>query len=106
METPIEREGLGFARSILFTRAVRGTRVKRNRRRRAAEGLRKAEGNGVARQIRALIYRGSIPSTGRVSASKKEHAPSENRCVAMTKNYRVLDGRFFFNSGSLFRTRA
>ena len=101
METPKELEGLGFARSILFTRAVRGTRVKRNRRRRAAGGSRKGEGNGVARQIRALIYRGSIPSTGRVSASKKKHAPSENRHVAMTKNHRIFDGRCFLILGVL-----
>lgn len=74
-----DREGPGFTRSILFTRAVRGTRVKRNRPR-AAGGSRK-RGKEASWDTRVNLSPRSIPSTGRVSIRKKKEK-KERVCVA------------------------
>lgn len=75
-----DREGPGFTRSILFTRAVRGTRVKRNRPR-AAGGSRK-RGKEASWDTRVNLSPRSIPSTGRVSMRKKKKRKKERVYVA------------------------
>lgn len=77
-----DREGPGFTRSILFTRAVRGTRVKRNRPR-AAGGSRK-RGKEASWDTRVNLSPRSIPSTGRVSMRKKKEKRKE--CTSLRKS--------------------
>lgn len=78
-----DREGPGFTRSILFTRAVRGTRVKRNRPR-AAGGSRK-RGKEASWDTRVNLSPRSIPSTGRVSMRKKKKE-KRKECTSLRKS--------------------
>lgn len=78
-----DREGPGFTRSILFTRAVRGTRVKRNRPR-AAGGSRK-RGKEASWDTRVNLSPRSIPSTGRVSMRKKKKK-KRKECTSLRKS--------------------